>query len=127
MSEAAGHWPLCLMPCTTWHHLELIGASRLHSLPGLSQLLDRLGFSYKWARSHIYSPDPNYWEKQQAVEDVLAQTRISQGRLVTVYMDQVTTYRHPTLAHSYEEKGNRQPLAERSYHSDTLTRIVASL
>src|SRR5439155_16236595 len=28
---------------------------------------------------------------------------------------------------AYEEKGRYQPLAERSYHSDTLTRIVASM
>ncbi|MDQ3706885.1 MAG: transposase [Chloroflexota bacterium] len=42
-------------------------------------------------------------------------------------MDQVTTYRQPTLAAAYEDKGQVQPLAHRSYHSDTLTRIVASL
>lgn len=38
-----------------------------------------------------------------------------------------TDNRQPTLARAYEEKGAHQPLAERSYKSDTITRIVASL
>src|ERR1044072_9248542 len=40
---------------------RLISAHRLHSLPSRSQLFDRLGFSYKRARSHIYSPNPHYY------------------------------------------------------------------
>jgi hypothetical protein len=38
----------------------------------------------------------------------------------------VTIYRQPTLANAWEEHG-RQALAERSYHQNTPTRIVATL
>lgn len=107
--------------------LGLIPKERLHSLPGLHQLLERLGISYKRARSHVYSPDPAYLHKQAEVERFIAEAQNSGGKIVLVYMDQVTTYRQPTLARAYEQQGHMQPLAERSYHSDTLTRIVASL
>jgi transposase len=96
-------------------------------LPGLHQLLDRLGISYKRARSHIRSPDPYYLDKQAEVERLVREAAGSGGKRVLVYMDEVTTYRQPTLAATYEHKGHVQPLAERSYHSDTLTRIVATL
>lgn len=112
--------------------LGLLPKERLHSLPGLHQLLDRVGISYRRARSHVYSPDPFYLDKQTDVERFIAEAKASDGKIVLVYMDQVTTYRQPTLAAAYEAKGRiehggTQPLAERSYQSDTITRIVASL
>src|SRR5438552_3014600 len=109
------------------NEVGLIPKERLHSLPGLHQLLERLGISYKRARSHVYSPDPFYLDKQAAVERLVADAGASGGKKVLVYMDQVTTYRQPTLAQAYEHKGHTQPLAERSYHSDTPTRIVATM
>lgn len=120
---------MLLDSCNT---LGLIAAERLHSLPGMHQLLDRLGISYKRARSYVYSPDPHYWPKQQEVERLIGEAAVSQGRIVVVYMDQVTTYRQPTLAQAYQAKGRLanggiQPLAQRSHQSDTVTRIVASL
>lgn len=105
----------------------LIPKAQLHSLPGLYQLLTRLDISYKRARSHVYSPDPHYLDKQAEIEHLIQVAACSGGNIVVVYMDQVTTYRQPTLAQAYEQKGHCQPLAHRSYRSDTLTRIVASL
>ncbi len=109
------------------NEVGLIPKERLHSLPGLHQLLERLDISYKRARSHIYSPDPFYLDKQAAVQRLIVEASASGGKIVLVYMDQVTTYRQPTVAQAYEHKGHSQPLAQRSYRSDTLTRIVASL
>lgn len=119
-------WTLSML-LESCHEMGLVPKERLHSLPGLHQLLQRLGISYKRARSHIYSPDPFYLDKQAEVERFVEEAASSEGKIVLVYMDQVTTYRQPTLAQAYEQKGRVQPLAERSYHSDTLTRIVASL
>jgi transposase len=114
--------------------LGVIPKERLHSLPGMCQLLDRVGISYKRARSHIYSPDPNYPDKQAEVERFIEEAKASgtEGKIALVYMDQVTTYRQPTLSYAYETKGRvehggTQPLAERSHQADTITRIVASL
>src|SRR5438477_4182706 len=110
----------------------LIPAERLRSLPGMCQLLKRLGIGYRRAQSNIYSPDPHYWPKQQVIEQVIEEAACSDGRIVVVYMDQVTTYRQPTLASAYEAKGRLanegvMPLAQRSHQSDTVTRIVASM
>ncbi len=82
--------------------------------------------------STYLSPDPNYWPKQQIIEAVIEEAKCSGGRIVVVYMDQVTTYRQPTLANAYAAKGRLAnegvvPLAQRSHQSDTVTRIVASL
>lgn len=119
-------WTLSML-LDSCDEMALISKERLHSLPGLHQLLDRLGISYKRARSHIYSPDPHYLDKQAEVEQLVGEAEGSGSKIVLLYMDQVTTYRQPTLAQAYEHNGHVQPLAERSYNSDTLTRIVASL
>lgn len=131
LGHERSRWTLSLLldSCDSW---GLIPTERLHSLPGMCQLLKRIGISYRRARSNIYSPDPNYWPKQQAMKRVIEEAACSGGRIVVVYMDQVTTYRQPTLANAYEAKGRLAnggiaPLARRSHQSDTVTRIVAAL
>jgi transposase len=126
LGHEQSRWTLATL-LESCNELGLIASERLHSLPGLHQLLDRLGISYKRARSHIRSPDPFYLHKQTEVERLVKEAQASGGKVVLVYMDEVTTYRQPTLAPAYEQQGQVQPLAQRSYHSDTLTRIVASL
>ena len=41
-----------------------------------------------------------------------------------LYMDEFTVFRQPTLAQAYAAVGFDQPLAERSVHADTETRVV---
>lgn len=96
------------------------------SLAGLCHLLSRLGISWKSSRSHIHSPDPDYDAKVACIRELAEQVRSSDGRLALVYLDEVTAYRQPTLARGWEQLG-QQLLAERSYHSDTKTRVVATL
>jgi transposase len=97
------------------------------SIPGLSQLLERLEISWKRAREHIHSPDPDYQGKLAYVKDVAEQVRKSAGRVALVYLDELTFYRQPTLANAWEERGHHQVLAERSYRSNTPTRLVGTL
>ncbi len=54
------------------------------------------------------------------------EVRAANGRLVLVYLDELTIYRQPTLANAWEEFGH-QALAERSLYSNTPTRLVATL
>lgn len=131
MGHERSRWTLSMLldSCDSW---GVIPAQRLHSLPGMYRLLKRLGICYRRAQSSIYSPDPHYWPKQEGVKRVIEEAACSGGRIVVVYMDQVTTYRQPTLANAYEAKGRlanggATPLAQRSHQSDTVTRIVASL
>jgi hypothetical protein len=93
---------------------------------GLSQLLDRLGISWGRSRYHIHSPDPNYEAKLDCIIGLTDEVRSSDGQLALVYLDEVTVYRQPTLANAWEQHG-LQALAERSYQSDTKTRVVATL
>ncbi len=93
---------------------------------GLSRLLDRLEISWKRSREHLHSPDPDYEAKLDQILGLRERVRASNGRLALVYLDEVTYYRQPTLANAWEEFG-RQALAERSYRSNTATRVVATL
>jgi transposase len=86
-----------------------------------------LGLSWKRARRHIHSPDPAYEAKRAEIERIRAQAATSGGRLVCVYVDEVTIYRQPTLAQAWEARGSSQPRAEYSYRSNTQTRVIGSL
>jgi transposase len=94
---------------------------------GVSRLLARLGLSWKRARIHIHSPDPFYEAKRAEVARVAALAAASAGRIVCVYLDEVTIYRQPTLAQTWEATGHAQPLAEYSHRSNTKTRVIGSL
>jgi len=86
-----------------------------------------LDLSWKSSRWHVHSPDSEYDAKLAYVHAVAQAVRAAAGRLALVYLDEFTFYRQPSLAHAWEERGTIQPLAERSYRSNTPTRIVASL
>jgi transposase len=100
---------------------------RVGALGSLSALLDRLGLSWKGSRWHVRSPDPDYDAKLAYVRALGRRVRAAAGRLVLVYLDELTFYRQPTLAPAWEERGPAQPLAERSHRSNTPSRVVASL
>jgi transposase len=93
----------------------------------LWRLLDRLAISWKRGRDHVYSPDPDYLGKLAQAAVLVEQGRAGAGGVATLYLDELTFYRQPTLAHAYAERGRHQPLAERSYRSNTPTRLVAIL
>jgi hypothetical protein len=100
---------------------------RLSSLPGLWQLLQRLGIRYKQARHYVRSPDPDYRAKLDRLELLRLRTYYAPERYVFVYVDQLSYYRQPSLAPAYEAKGHQQPLARRSWGHDNEFRIVAAL
>jgi DDE superfamily endonuclease len=100
---------------------------RVTTKAGVAALLHRLEVVWKRGREHVHSPDPDYEAKVLYADFLVAQARVSEGRLVTLYQDEFGFYRQPTLANAWEERGRPQPLAERSYRSNTLTRIVGLL
>lgn len=117
-------------PGTRWRLAPLLAACswlRLKSLPGLSQLLKRLKISWKRARAHVHSPDPDYTAKLQQVRFWVLRYQEERELLVVVYEDEFTFYRRPSQAHAYEQRGKRQPLAEQGYRSNTAWRIGAAL
>jgi transposase len=94
---------------------------------GLSKLLKRLGISYKRGRSYIYSPDPNYQQKMDSIAQCLLKAWYAPEKYALLYQDEFTIYRQPTLSRDYEQMGKFQPLARRSYKSDTEFRGIGAL
>ena len=91
----------------------------------LSHLLQRLGISWQRARAAVRSPDPAYAAKCAAIATAVADAQ-QHPTVVTLYIDEVTIYRQPTLAAAWAAHG-AQPRAQRSHASDTPTRVVAAL
>jgi hypothetical protein len=100
---------------------------RVNSPAGVSRLLDRLDVSWKRSRDYVHSPDPDYTAKLQYISQLRQEAQLSGGEVALVYMDEVTYYRQPTLANAYEERGQRQVLAVRSYRANTQTRVIGTL
>jgi hypothetical protein len=98
---------------------------RVTTAGGLSQVLNRLGIRYKRARSYIHSPDEHYDDKLSVIHLCLLRAWYEPERYVFLYQDEFTYYRQPTLARAYEFKGPTQPLAHRSYRSNTHFRVTA--
>jgi hypothetical protein len=46
---------------------------------------------------------------------------------ILLYLDELTSYRQPSLSQAYEQSGSTQPLAQRSHKSNTALRVLAAL
>lgn len=111
--------------------LEIIAQAcpwlRVTTAGGLSQLLDRLGIGHKRGRHYIRSPDLYYDDKLRLMQLCLLRAWYAPDRYVFLYQDEFTYYRQPTLARGYEAKGKAQPLARRSYRSNSRWRVTSTL
>ena len=94
---------------------------------GVWRVLRALGVAWKRAREHVHSPDPAYAAKRAAITASVAAARAGGGRIVTLYQDEVTLHRQPSLAAAWAARGRDQVLAERSHRGDAATRIVGVL
>ena len=99
----------------------------LNSISGLWQLLRRLKISYKRGRDYVHSPDPNYQEKLSLIALMRMRAFYDPERYSFLYLDELTYYRQPTLAQAWAAMGQSQPLALRSYASNTHSRILGGL
>ena len=117
---ARARWRLAdlLAQCADW---------KVRTAAGMWGLLDRLGISYQRGRDYVHSPDPDYLGKIAAIDTVLAQVRACTERQVALYLDELTYYRHPSVAAGYAARNEGQPRAFRSLRAATPTRVVATL
>ena len=99
----------------------------VNSIGALSRVLKRLGISYKRGRDYVHSPDPHYAEKLSLIELMRLRAYYEPDRFVLLYLDELTYYRQPTVAHAYESRGKSQPLAHRSHHSNTHARVLGAM
>ena len=98
------------------------------TLAGVHTVLRRARIVWKRARASIRSPDPAYDAKLADVAAAVAAAQAQPGRVITVYLDEVTVERQPTVAHAYAPSGSsEQAQAVRSPKSNTVTRILGAL
>ena len=88
------------------------------SVSGIHQILSRLGISYKRARLYIRSPDKDYAEKIDRIQQVLEETRHHPQSSVVLYQDEFAFYRNPTIAKDWARTSTKTPLACQSYKSN---------
>jgi transposase len=91
------------------------------------QLLERLDLSYKRARHYFHSPDVHYTDKLTAITACFQEAQAQPDTTIFLYLDEFTFYRQPTLAAAYAARGSKQPLAYRSYRSNTHARVLAAM
>jgi len=120
--------PAFRQPGMRWKLQTLLKACTwlcLKSLAGLWQLLQRLKIYWKRARAHVHSPDPDYVEKLSWVK--VNFLKIDLETVVFLFQDELTFYRQPSLACTYEAVGKHQPLAELGWGSNLAWRIAAGM
>ena len=98
------------------------------TLAGVHTVLRRARIVWKRARASIRSPDPDYDAKLADVQTAGAAARAQPGRIITVYLDEVTVERQPTVAPAYALTGaSEQARAVQSPKSNTVTRVLGVL
>lgn len=98
------------------------------TLAGVHTVLRRGRIVWKRARASIRSPDPDYDAKVADVAAAVAAAQAQPGRVIAVYLDEVTVERQPTVAPAYAPTGSsEQARAVRSPKSNTVTRILGAL
>ena len=88
------------------------------SVPGVHDILSRLGISYKRGRTYIHSPDVAYKEKMICVAQALEQAKQYPDTYVALYEDEFAFHRRPTLAKDWTQRGTKEPLAHQGLGSD---------
>lgn len=99
----------------------------LQTPAGLWQVLKRLGIHYKRARHYLHSPDENYVMKLLDVKNCVEQSQATPQEVIVLFQDELTFYRHPGLAHSYEKTGKIQALANLGLKSNRSWRVAGAI
>jgi len=96
------------------------------TIPGVWQILHRLGFSYQQTAAFIRSPDPFFRMKVRTMMQAFEQAVFQPERAAILFQDELSYYRTPSLAPAWGETG-QQPLVAKAPGTDKLTRIGAVL
>ncbi len=103
------------------------GWLRDYSLSGIWRVLHSLHLKYKRGQQHLHSPDPEYTQKQVQAQAWVQQAREKPHTTATLYLDEFSYYRWPTVAPAYAPSGRLQPLAHLKPHYNTRERVIVAL
>lgn len=118
--ELSSRWTLKLIQkVCTW----LSG----YSLSGIWRVLCALKLHYKRGQQQVHSPDPEYESKRQQIQTCIQATRERPDEVVTVFEDEFSFYRWPTVAPVYAPAGRNQPPARMTPGYNTRGRVAIAL
>jgi transposase len=97
------------------------------SVPGIWQVLDRFDLAYKRGRRYVHSPDPDYQAKSARLRCAWQEVEEDPVRFVLLYQDELTSYRCPTTASTYAQRGSDGPRADQGSGYNSKRRIAGCL
>jgi hypothetical protein len=81
---------------------------------------------YKRGRDPVHRPDACSQTKIDAIQALKERVQQMQGQEILLSLDELTSYRQPSVARAYEAAGEARPHAERSLASNTARRGVGT-
>ena len=94
---------------------------------GIHRALRRLGLRYRRGQEHLWSPDPDYQAKVQALRDAYRDAQQNPRRQVLVYLDELTYYRRASVGRCYQPVGGPGAYAEQGHARNKTRRIIGAL
>lgn len=119
----------CGCPRSRWRLVDLqqqLGWLQHYSLPGVWQVLRRLGIRLHRGRLRLHSPDPAYAAKVFQLDLLRQLAQHHPERVTLVYADEVYLQRQPTLADRWAPVGE-EPTAPLACRSNDVARYVGAL
>ena len=98
-----------------------------YSLSGIWKVLRACQVHYKRGQQHLHSSDPEYCQKRDQAQACVQEAREQPEDVVTLYLDEFSFYRWPTVASVYAPAGRRQPQARLTPGFNTRGRLVVAL
>lgn len=100
-----------------------------YTLAGIWHILQRSDIRYRRGRQALHSPDPDYVRKRDEAWAWVKKALEQPGRIVTLYLDELSYYRQPSTACCWWDRsfGSAQPLGRLSHRSNTVGRLVGAL
>lgn len=100
---------------------------RHYSLSGIWKVLRACRVHYKRGQVHLHSPDPDYCQKRDQAQKCVPIARQYPEEVVTLYLDEFSFYRWPTVATMYAQAGRFQPQAKLTPGYNTRGRLVVAI
>lgn len=111
--------------------LALIGKGcrwlSVYSLSGIWRVLRFLHLHYKRGQQHLHSPDPDYEEKKEQAQVCVQKAQEQPEMTATLYLDEFSYYRWPTIASTYAPASRFQPWAYLKPQYNTRERLIIAL
>ncbi len=98
-----------------------------YSLSGIWRILQALGVHYKRGQQQVHSPDPEYEPKKQRIQACVRAAMQYPGEIVTLFEDEFSFYRWPTVACVYAQAGREKPLARMTPGYNTRGRVAIAI